>query len=155
MATEYKEVYRVLKQFAENVKEDFRDELIRHRKNGKLDKTIQIDVKSVGEDYTITIRVEDYWKYIESGRKPGTFPNLGAIIKWIRVKKILPRNSKEVKTEKQLAYLIGRAIKKRGIKPLPLLDKAIDKNVKDLYKEMAKALQTDVEVILSNLFNNK
>lgn len=90
--------------------------------SGKLSKSIKGIVKQSGKWVTISIQMEDYWKYVENGTKPH-FPPINAIKKWISVKPVLPRPLKNGKlpTTNQLAYLIGRKIAKKGTLPQPFL----------------------------------
>ena len=90
--------------------------------SGKLSKSIKGIVKQSGKWVTISIQMEDYWKYIENGTKPH-FPPIDAIKKWISVKPVLPRPLKNGKlpTTNQLAYLVGRKIAKKGTLPQPFL----------------------------------
>lgn len=90
--------------------------------SGKLSKSIKGIVKQSGKWVTISIQMEDYWKYVENGTKPH-FPPIDAIKKWISVKPVLPRPLKNGKlpTTNQLAYLIGRKIAKKGTLPQPFL----------------------------------
>lgn len=90
--------------------------------SGKLSKSIKGIVKQSGKWVTISIQMEDYWRYVEDGTKPH-FPPIDAIKKWISVKPVLPRPLKNGKlpTTNQLAYLIGRKIAKKGTLPQPFL----------------------------------
>ena len=90
--------------------------------SGKLSKSIKGIVKQSGNWVTISIQMEEYWRYIENGTKPH-FPPIDAIKKWISVKPVLPRPLKNGKlpTTNQLAYLIGRKIAKKGTLPQPFL----------------------------------
>lgn len=90
--------------------------------SGKLSKSIKGIVKQSGKWVTISIQMEEYWRYIENGTKPH-FPPIDAIKKWISVKPVLPRPLKNGKlpTTNQLAYLIGRKIAKKGTLPQPFL----------------------------------
>lgn len=71
----------------------------------------------------VGLRLEEYWKYVEYGRKPGKFPPPSAILKWIEVKPIIPRPDANgrIPSPRSLAYLIGRKIKNEGIDPAPIL----------------------------------
>ena len=73
-------------------------------------------MKLKGGTYKIYLILQDYWKYVEYGRKPGTFPNVGKIQEWIKIKPVIPRplTNGIVPTEKQLSFLIGRSIKEKG-----------------------------------------
>lgn len=65
---------------------------------------------------------------VEYGRAPGSFPNVTAIKEWIERKglKATDSNGKSISTD-QLAFLIGRDIKKNGIEPRPYLTPAIER----------------------------
>jgi len=89
---------------------------------GQLLNSIDGDVVIDGTKLTVSISAEEQWKYVEYGRKPGTYPNLDAILRWIKIKG-LPRSNRSINTgykgklpsEKQLAFLISRKIKRDGI----------------------------------------
>lgn len=89
---------------------------------GDLSNSIKGLVKYDGKYLTVSIRLNEYWRYIENGTKPH-FPPIDAIKKWISVKPVLPRPLKNGKlpTTNQLAYLIGRKIAKKGTLPQPFL----------------------------------
>ena len=42
-------------------------------------------------NYWIALILQDYWKFVEKGRLPGSFPNIGQLQQWIQIKQILPR----------------------------------------------------------------
>ena len=54
----------------------------------RLINSINYKVKYAGNKYIVCLELEDYWKNIEYGRKPGTFPNVESLIKWIKDKPI-------------------------------------------------------------------
>ena len=117
--------------------------------------TIKLDFNSnvliQGETITLTIsavngsRGVDYWKYIETGRRPGA-RNIPADVvgkKWqnqnnidprrvladMRAKKGLKAPKKALnfdKAAKALSFIIQRSIKRKGIKPKPYVDRVID-----------------------------
>lgn len=81
-----------------------------------------------GKYVTVDISLQDYWKYVEYGRRPGKFPPVDKIREWIRVKPVLPRPMANGKlpTENQLAFLISRSIAEKGIKPRPILKETLN-----------------------------
>lgn len=95
--------------------------------SGDLAKSIRGVVKQNGKYIVISIQLEDYWQFVENGRKAGKYPPINAIRKWISVKPVLPRPTKSGKlpTDNQLAFLIARKISKFGIKPKPFLKPTI------------------------------
>lgn len=116
--------------------------------SGDLANSIKGTVKTSGKWIEISISLEDYWKYVEYGRKPGKFPPIDAIRMWIDVKPILPRaiNGK-LPTKQQLAFLIARKIAQKGIKPKPFLYNTMDKFklVENLYDVVAEELQKQIQ----------
>lgn len=116
--------------------------------SGDLAKSIKGNVKVNGKWVEISVSMEDYWKYVEYGRKPGKFPPIDAIKMWIDVKPILPRaiNGK-LPTKPQLAFLIARKIAQKGIKPKPFLYNTMDKFklVENLYDVVAEELQKQIQ----------
>lgn len=94
--------------------------------SGDLKNSIRGLVQQNGKYITISIQLDDYWKYVEYGTRPH-FPPINAIKKWISVKPVLPRPLKTGKlpTANQLSYLIARKISKVGTKPQPFLKPTI------------------------------
>lgn len=112
-----------------------------------LSKSIKGIVKFDGKYVTVSIRLNEYWKYIENGTKPH-FPPVDAIKKWISVKPVLPRPlaSGKLPTENQLAYLIGRKISRFGTKPKPFLN-----NTKEEFDLVGKVYNATLELITKQL----
>lgn len=117
--------------------------------SGDLVNSIRGIVKQNGKYVVISIQLEDYWQYVENGRKAGKYPPINAIKKWISVKPILPRPLKSGKlpTDNQLAYLIGRKISKVGTKPKPFLKPTITDFdlINKVYNEVVNLLNKQLE----------
>lgn len=95
--------------------------------NSGLAKTADVEVNMNGTRLVISMKMEDYWKYVEYGRRPmQKFPPPDVIKDWITVKKIVPRpvNGK-VPSTNQLAYLIGRKIARDGIPARKVLTQTV------------------------------
>lgn len=97
------------------------------------------------------LTLNDYWKYVESGRKPGSkFPPVDAIIEWIRKKSIVPRPSvlpsgkHVIPTENQLAYLVGRKISVDGIPAKPFLNQTVSSMKGDLINMLNEAIGEEI-----------
>lgn len=101
------------------------------------------------EDHTIdlSLSLEDYWKYVEEGRKPGKFPPLDKIEEWIRIKPVAPYPDSRgrVPSNKQLAFLIGRKIAEEGTEGRHLLDNAIE-STQDWMEIIEQAISKDIEI---------
>lgn len=68
--------------------------------------------------YWVDISMEDYWKYVNDGRKAGRMPPVEKIRDWILVKPIKPQPYTYTPSVKSLAFLIQRSIKdKKGYAP--------------------------------------
>lgn len=115
--------------------------------SGTLSKSIKGIVKMNDKYLTVSISLEDYWKYIEYGTNPH-FPPVDKIREWIRVKPVLPRPlpSGKLPTENQLAFLIGRKISKFGTKPKPFLN-----NTKEEFDLVGKVYNATLELITKQL----
>lgn len=104
----------------------------------KLLQSINFNVKIFGQRIEANILMEDYWKQVDQGQKPGHRPSLSNIIKWtvdkginisatIRQNKVIKAYKgglrKKVKTliksrnREQVAKAIVEKIYKRGTKP--------------------------------------
>lgn len=117
--------------------------------SGTLSNSLKGIVKQNGKYIVISIQLEDYWQFVENGRKAGKYPPLSAIKKWISVKPILPRPLKSGKlpTDNQLAYLIGRKISKVGTKAKPFLKPTITDFdlINKVYNEVVDLLNKQLE----------
>ena len=117
--------------------------------SGTLSNSIRGIVKQNGKYIVISIQLEDYYQFVENGRKAGKYPPLSAIRKWISVKPVLPRPTKSGKlpTQNQLAFLIARKISKVGIKPKPFLKPTITDFdlINKVYNEVVDLLNKQLE----------
>lgn len=114
---------------------------------------------------------QEYWYFIEHGRKPGKMPPPSKLGKeWQSSQKIDPRkvlaqiniktSSKNTKYKKkglsfdaatkQLAFLIARSIGKKGYKPRPFIDRVLnDGRITQLTKDLAKVMSKDITIELT------
>lgn len=58
--------------------------------SGRLLASIRPQVKIFGNKFVMEIVMEDYWKSVDQGTKPGTKPDVNKILKWMRHKGIQP-----------------------------------------------------------------
>lgn len=79
--------------------------------SGNLTKSIQVKLNPVDDVVDISIEMEYYGQFVDSGRKKGSFPPPTAIKEWIGKKPIRLKNI----SLDSAAYLIGRKIKEEGI----------------------------------------
>ena len=140
----------LLNSFAQTIVSRYNDRISEYS-SGKLYKTIDYTITSNTDSYLVTINLEEYWKYISYGRKPGSrMPPVEAIENWIKVRKILPRpitlksGKQRVPTVQQLAYVIARSIAKKGIKARPFMRESIEDTMRDFQSKLTAAVRDDV-----------
>ena len=145
---ELTELQKVLAEYAREAEEMYKYQLSLGNKTAsrKLMDTIKSNVVVGDQSYEVTLTLQDYWKYVEHGRKPGKFPPVGAILNWISVKPIIPRpdDNGKIPTPNQLAFLIGRKIEEEGIEPFPALKTTIEEVNKIYYDRLSSALANDI-----------
>lgn len=140
---------RVLQEFAVVVQERYKDAVRSGGSNasGLFINSIQSKVTIRGNTYLVTLNLEDYWKYLEYGRKPGRFPPVDKIRQWIRIKPIiaLPSETGKLPTQNQLAYLIGRKIATKGIPAKHYLQNTMDEVIAEFEQRIIAAFDEDVK----------
>lgn len=114
--------------------------------SGKLVQSVNYEVKVDGDSYIVGLNLEDYWYYVEKGRKAGKFPPVGNIMKWIKVKPVLPRPLKNGKlpTEEQLAFLIGRKIANEGTEGKHIMDRTVEEVNNEMLMSIKMAILEDL-----------
>lgn len=121
--------------------------LVRGRKiaTGTLYNSVSYEVnRSTGE---IDFYYDDEGNFVESGRKPGKFPPPQAIAKWAKIKGIPQFRDKKGRyiSNDSRAFLLSRAIAKKGIRPFPFFTDALDQATQQLYNNLEDALVKDIE----------
>jgi len=139
-----KEYQAILKKYGNNFVSIIAKELLKSGKNasGKLIKSLKAELKPVAETINIVIKSEDYLKYVDEGRKPGSYPPISALSKWVRIKNI-PQSA---------VFAIAKNIFKFGIKPTNVISKATNiftsKELKPMEKEISDFVEREVTKIL-------
>lgn len=149
----------VLAKYGEAVCEAYRKELRDRGKDasGLLSQSVRYMVNRDGTTYAVDLSLQDYWKYVEYGRRPlSRFPPLDKILEWIKVKPVVPRpmDNGKLPTEKQLAFLIGRKIAREGIKPTPALDTAVGLTYAQFIEEIGKAITADLSEAVDGVLDS-
>lgn len=117
---EWTHLARVLEDFAIYFIQVARENLGRNRSyaTGNLGDTMTYSITIEEDRFSVKIELEDYWQYVEKGRRPGKMPPVSAIRDWIMVKPIQPQPYTYTPSVKSLAFLIQRSIKqKKGYAP--------------------------------------
>ena len=120
----------ILQQYGNLIIDSYRRKLNEGGSNatGLLGNSLTTQVNAEDGIYEVTLQIQDYWKYLEYGRLPGTFPNIDAIRKWIQVKPVIPtiQSNGKIPTLEQLTFLISRKIARDGIEPRYYLNNTLD-----------------------------
>lgn len=146
---EFKNTLSTLNDFGKFLVDEHKDRLILNDVNASdtLYKSVKFNVENNGKTFEVQITLEDYWKYVENGRKPGKWPPINAIQKWVEIKPVLPRPMENGKlpTTRQLSFLIARKIGLEGIKPRPLLQQSVNEVWEVMKEHLEEALAKDLE----------
>lgn len=156
----YDHLKEVLERYAIALRNEYQDNLIRSDRvaSGKLLNTVEYEVKDKKGTYTVSLKLQDYWKWVEGGRPPIQGGDNGdlrrAILDWIKVKPVLPRPDKNGKlpTPQQLAYFISRKIHRFGYEGTQDLRKAQDSVWDRFVYEIYEAIDKDWDSALIKIF---
>lgn len=166
---DYVNTIKVLNEFADTLINEYKDKLASEGwQSGKLYNSIKkVSVKNSKGNFKLTLNLEEYWKYIEYGRKAGKQPNrkkmppITEIRKWIDKKNIIPRpiklkSGKEYSpTRNTLAFLISRSILNNGFKtaipPKPFFKTSLQTAKEMFIDKIKEALMKD---LIEEGFNN-
>ena len=111
--------------------------------------TPRIEYDQDGFPESFVIEMEDYWFWIDEGRKPGRFPPVNAIKQWILDKPVAwnPINGK-IPTLEQKTYLIGRSIKEKGTAGTDFTTLAIDKTLQEALDRFGEEFADQIQDFL-------
>ena len=101
--------------------------------SGKLVNSVQVNVVQKRNESVLSVVMEDYGQFVQSGRIPGQkgVP-ISAIEQWIKDRGLQGRDRKgRYITRRSFAFAIQTNIKKFGIRPSNFLDVAFDKIISD------------------------
>jgi hypothetical protein len=139
--------------FGDELKKNLIQELRRTKAiaSGELLKSIQFDVKQTSDGGAIiTLNGNDYITYVDKGRKPGKYAPTSALKEWIKTKGIATDDGKVT----AIAYAINNKIKRQGIKPRPVLERAYSNGLPMYNKIIDDNLNEDLDNYLNETLNN-
>ena len=152
-ASDFKHTMKALNDFGQKIVDNYKAELEAcNYQDGQLYRTLSYSVKMDNSSWLISISLEEYWRYIEYGRRAGAkMPPLDAIEKWIKVKHILPRpltlksGKSVVPTIPQLSFLIARKIGRDGIRPRPFFKQSFESAKREFLHIIEEAIIADIK----------
>ena len=108
-------VEAVLHEYAETVRDLYKEKLVEADRLASEDlyNSIEAQVVVNGTEYLVQVRALDYWKYVEWDTKPHWVP-IQPLLRWVRVKPVLPRSGGSVPRPEQLAYYVRWKISQEG-----------------------------------------
>lgn len=105
---------------------------------GRLRQSIVSEVRGVGINITgvvgSSLKNEEYPAVMEFGRKPGKAPKVEHLERWVWLVLKPPR-----KKVRSVAFVVARAIGKRGIKAHRFLQKGWERSRRSVYRNFQKA----------------
>ena len=152
-ASDFKHTMKALNDFGDFIITNYKSQLeAEQMNNGELYKTISYSVSTVKGGWVISVSLENYWKYIENGRRAGAkMPPVSAIENWIKVKQIIPHSitlksgKTVIPTIPQLSFLIARSIGRRGIPPKPLFKNNFEAAKQQFIQVIEDAITQDIK----------
>lgn len=119
------------------------------KKTGNLYNSIRVSFDPDAD--VIRVVMLNYWKYVNDGRKPGSYVPIKPLMDWIKTKGLNRDKSGRFKKFriKGTAFAISRSIQKFGIQPTNFYDNAFDVFIEAFEDDAVKALGID----MTNFFN--
>ena len=109
--------------------------------SGTVIKTMRHNVKALDNKILIEVEAEDYFRYIDKGRRPGSkMPPVEPIVKWLKLRGI----------DEKLQFPIRRKIAERGIKALNILAPTVRKVTVEFLPNYGKEMAHLIGVRMSN-----
>lgn len=171
-----KSPYDILREYEQTITDALIKSLESNNKvaSGVLAQSIEAKTKIFGQSISLQVYMNDYWKYVDGGRKKGSKqPPQDAMLKHIAVRgewhakkasdiskfytnkkglKVARKNPLPMdKARKSLAFLIGRSIKRKGIKPTNFVEEGIVGIERQLEADLLEAVGRQIEVQLTVL----
>ena len=161
-------IERYLNRIGKTVVHQTKKSLRKQKGSTKLAESIKYNIDKTKEGYTLQFLMDDYGTFLDKGvsgnKKRQQFtdylgktltspykytnkqPPPGILAKWISKKSIKGRDKKTGRfiTNLSLAYIIGRKIKRDGIKSLSFFQKPLGRNLKLFSRELLNAFSEDI-----------
>ncbi len=99
---------------------------------GLIDSNLYNEITYEIQGDSVVILMPSYAVYVDSGRRPGVWPNIDAIERWILRKFNTTQLRRILQTPgglNSVVFLISRAIARRGIRPRPFIEASIEETV--------------------------
>ena len=176
-------IERYLNSFGRNVVKESKSLLREAKGDTRLGKSIRYEVVKTANGFSTNFYMEDYGEFLDegvSGNKEKQYytdykgenklssysyttkqPPPDILSKWIKRKGIKPtglgrgRDKNTGQFISNLAFLIGRKIKRDGIKSLSFFQKPLGIGYNKLKKELLKEVKADIESYITTFYRPK
>lgn len=129
-------VTRIIQNWGNELIKQLQNNLLKNKSNASssLSQSITPEISQPATGYNLSIMMQDYWFYVENGRKPTQGGGNGQLYKniyeWIQNKadiqsKIISKSPDRIAATKSLAYVITRKIHREGTKARPFASPAL------------------------------
>jgi hypothetical protein len=129
-------VSRIIQNWGNELIKQLQNNLLKNKSNASssLSQSITPEITQPATGYNLSIMMQDYWFYVENGRKPTQGGGSGELYKniyeWIQNKadiqsKIISKSPDRIAATKSLAYVITRKIHREGTKAKPFVSPAL------------------------------
>jgi hypothetical protein len=148
----------VLEQYAQHLVEKYRENLAKGNRNAssKLADTVKAEVKVEDTVISVELTLQDYWYYVDNGRKAGKMPPISKIEEWIKIKPITLRSfgksQKSIPSPRSVAFLIARKIGREGTKGTHDLRDASDFTYNAFRERLEQAIANDIGEYTASIF---
>ena len=108
----------------------------------------EADLEDAQPNLVLDFGNNDYWYYVDEGRRPGKYPPLAPIAKWVTQKKGLQgiRDAKgRFLPRKSLIYLFRRSIGLYGYAGTNFIEKAYNKTINQIEEQLGEAAVAYIE----------
>tara|TARA_R110000772_G_scaffold19271_2_gene53931 strand:+ start:253 stop:792 length:540 start_codon:yes stop_codon:yes gene_type:complete len=161
-------IEKYLNSFGKQVVNRAKGNLQKAKKGGALEQSIKFKVVTSKDGFTVEFYMNNYGQFVDKGvsgnkqsqsykdykgkvvKSPFKYTNKqpppDILSKWIKRKGIKGRDKKSGRfiSNMSLAFIIGRAIKRDGIKSLSFFQKPLGLGIKQFGKELLKNIKEDV-----------
>ena len=129
-------VNRIIQNWGNELIKQLQNNLLKNKSNASssLSQSITPEITQPATGYNLSIMMQDYWFYVENGRKPTQGGGSGELYKniyeWIQNKRdlqvnVISKSPDRIAATKSLAYVITRKIHREGTKARPFASPAL------------------------------
>jgi hypothetical protein len=152
-----------LGRYGDQIVTQIRQELVKQGKlaTGDLYNSIQYGISKNGDSMSLTIYANDYFKWVDQGVKPGgKQPPPDKMLKWVEDRGLRPKpgsgipesQAKTPQANRSLAFLIGRSISQKGIKPGNILEPILSTNTQTIGEGIRDILVSTITQMIGEGF---